>query len=178
MHHFILAISCCVQYKILQANSSSIIANPSQKALLHPEIWPLWSFCNQNKIFKYKLGPSAVPKAVICVCCVVIPFSNLKLNLEWLRAETTFKIWDLYFAQILIGIVEKQHVLTPFSFFFKCSHCLTIFPIFSIHVNWIVFYVTADLLKFYYQQTLHKIFPIITNAEHEVTILYEFGKWW
>ena len=31
----ILAISCCIQYKILPANPSSSFDNPSEKALLH-----------------------------------------------------------------------------------------------------------------------------------------------
>ena len=31
MYYFILAISCCVQYKILEANTSSIFSNPSEK---------------------------------------------------------------------------------------------------------------------------------------------------
>ena len=43
------------------------------------------------------------------------------------------------------------------SIFFQISHGLTPFLIFSVHVNWIVFYVTAHLFKFYYQQILRKI---------------------
>ena len=34
-----------------------------------------------------------------------------------LRAKTTFKIWNFYFAQILTGLVQRQHILTPFNFF-------------------------------------------------------------
>ena len=94
------------------------------------------------------------------------------------QLRATFKIWNFYFAQILTWIVEKQHVLTPFNFVFKFSHCLTLFPIFLVHVNWIVFYATAHLFKFYYQQILCKICHVVTKAEHEVIILYEFGKWW
>ena len=56
-----------------------------------------------------------------------------------LRAKTTFRIWNFYFSQILSEIVEKQHVLTPFNLFSKFSHCLTLFSIFSVHVNGIVF---------------------------------------
>ena len=33
-----------------------------------------------------------------------------------------------FFGQILTKIVEKQHILTPFS-------CLTLFPTFSVHLN-------------------------------------------
>ena len=52
-----------------------------------------------------------------------------------LRAQKTFKISKFYFTEILAGIVEKQHALAPFNFFFQFSHCLTLFPIFSVHVN-------------------------------------------
>ena len=97
---------------------------------------------------------------------------NSTETISGLRAKTTFKIRNFCFSQILTGIVEEQHVLTPFNFFFKFSHCLTKFPIFLVHVNWITFYVTAHLFKFYYQQILR-----ITKAEHEITILYELEKW-
>ena len=69
--------------------------------------------------------------------------------------KTTFKIWNFYFTQILAGIVEK-HVLTAFNFFFKFLHSLTLFPIFSVHVNWIAFYITAHFFKFCYQHILRK----------------------
>ena len=62
--------------------------------------------------------------------------------------RTTFSIWNFYFGQILSGIVEKQHVLTSFDLFFKFSHCLTLFSIFSVHVNWILICVTRDLFKY------------------------------
>ena len=65
------------------------------------------------------------------------------------RAKTTFKIWNFYFSQILTGIVEK-HILTSFYFFFKFSHCLTLFSTLSVHVNWIVFHT----FKFCYRQIL------------------------
>ena len=35
---------------------------------------------------------------------------------------------------------------------------------------------TAYVFKFYYQQILRKICHVETKAEHEVIILYEFGK--
>ena len=95
----------------------------------------------------------------------------------YLRAWKTFKIWNFHFAQILAGIVKRQHVLIPFNFFFKFSHCLTLFPLFSVHVNWILFYVTI-YLKFCYRQILRKICHVVTKAEHEEIILYELGKWW
>ena len=85
----------------------------------------------------------------------------------FLKNKTIFKIWNFCFAQILREIVEKQHVLTPLNFFFKFLHCLTLFPIFLVPVNWIVFYVTLHLFKFYYQQTLRQICHIVTKAEHE-----------
>ena len=105
--------------------------------------------------------------------------SKFCLNLYGIRLslKTTFKIWNFHFAQILKEIVEKQHVLTPIIFFFNISHCLTLLPVFSVHVNWIVFYVTAHLFKFYYQQILRKISHVVTKSEHEVIIMYEFGKW-
>ena len=81
-----------------------------------------------------------------------------------LRAKTTFKIWYFYLAQILTWIVEKQHVLTSFNFFFKFSDCLTLFPIMSVHVNWNVFYVTEHLFKFYHKLTSHKICLIVTKT--------------
>ena len=81
-----------------------------------------------------------------------------------LRAKTTFKIWYFYLAQILTGIVEKQHVLTSCNFFFKFSYCLTLFPIISVHVNLNVFYVTEHLFKFYHKPTLHKICLIVTET--------------
>ena len=93
-----------------------------------------------------------------------------------LRAKTTFQIWNFYFSQILTGIVEDQRVLTPFNLFFKSSHCLTLFPIFSVYVNWIEFYVTAHLFKFCYQLILSWYY-LVNKAEHEVIILYEFEKW-
>ena len=65
-----------------------------------------------------------------------------------LSAKTAFKIWNFYFSQILTGIVEKQHVLTPFNFFCTLSHCLALFSIFSVDINWIIFYVTATFLNF------------------------------
>ena len=94
-----------------------------------------------------------------------------------LRAKTTFKVWYFYFLQILTVIVEKRNILTPFNFFFKFPHCLTLFPIFSVHVNWIVFYLTAHLFKFDYQQLLRKICYVVTKAGHEVIIPYEFWKY-
>ena len=81
-----------------------------------------------------------------------------------LRAKITFKIWYFYLAQILTWIVEKQHVLTSFNFFFKFSYCLTLFPIISVHVNLNVFYVTEHLFKFYHKPTLHKICLIVTET--------------
>ena len=126
---------------------------------------------------------------------ITCPNKNLKTHIVWyldkesrsdietwsinrvLRAKRTFKTWNVYFAQILTEVVEKQHVLTPLNFFFKFSHYLTLFPIFSVHVNWIIFYVTAHLFKFYYQQILRKICHVVTKAEHEAIILYEFEKW-
>ena len=51
---------------------------------------------------------------------------------------------------ILSGIVKEQHVLTPFNFFFKFSHSLTLFPIFWLHENWAVCYVTENLFKICY----------------------------
>ena len=92
------------------------------------------------------------------------------------RAKTTFKVWIFFFAQNLTGIVEKQYVLTPFKWLFKFSHCLTLLPIFSVHVNSIVFHVTAHLFEFYYQQILRKICHVVTKAENKVIILFEFGK--
>ena len=64
-----------------------------------------------------------------------------------LRGKTTFKIWYFYLAQILTGIVEKRHVLRPFNFFFKFSYCLSLFPIFPVHVNWIEFFFNCALFK-------------------------------
>ena len=70
-------------------------------------------------------------------------------------SRSTFKVWNFYFAQILTGIVEKKNYLTPFDFFFKFTHCLTLFPILLVHVNWILFNVTAHpYSKFYYKQIL------------------------
>ena len=34
------------------------------------------------------------------------------------------------------------------------------------------------LFKYCYQQILRKICRLVTKAEHEEIILYEFGKWW
>ena len=49
----------------------------------------------------------------------------------------------------------KKNYLTPFDFFFKFTHCLTLFPILLVHVNWILFNVTAHpYSKFYYKQIL------------------------
>ena len=73
----------------------------------------------------------------------VFPMNSKHLNCEnslkrtrksnrWRRC--LFKFENFYFAQVLTEIVEKQHVLTPSNFFFKFSHCLTLFPIFSVHV--------------------------------------------
>ena len=42
----------------------------------------------------------------------------------------------------------------------------------------LVFYGIAQYFKFCYQQTLRKIYKVVTKAEHEVIILYEFGKRW
>ena len=39
-------------------------------------------------------------------------FEKIKFQL---RAKTTFKTWNFNFPKILTGIVEKQHVLTPFN---------------------------------------------------------------
>ena len=64
-----------------------------------------------------------------------------------LRAKTIFKTWSFYFAQFVSGIVEKQHVSTPFNFFFKFLHRWTLFPVFSVHVNWAVFYVTKNVFN-------------------------------
>ena len=72
-----------------------------------------------------------------------------------LRAKTTFKIYIFYSAQILTGTVEKQPVVTPFNFFFKFSYFLNLFLILSVHLNWIVFSLTAQFFKFYYQHILH-----------------------
>ena len=74
----------------------------------------------------------------------------------FLSTKTTFKICEFFFSQILAGIAEKQHALAPFNFF-KFSHCLTLLPVFSVHVNLILFYVTAHLFKYYYQRLLRKI---------------------
>ena len=73
-------------------------------------------------------------------------------------------------------MVEKQHVLTSFNFFFKFSHYLNIFPIFWVHVNWGIIYVTENVFKFYYQQILHKICHMVAKDEHEVIITDEFRK--
>ena len=98
---------------------------------------------------------------------------NTKINKSKnLRAKTTIKIWKFYFAQVLTGIVGKQDILIHFNFFFKFSHCLTLFPVFSVHVNWVVFYVTANPFKLCYQETLRKICHVV-----KIKYLCEFGEW-
>ena len=98
-------------------------------------------------------------KAELCfhryVYLTCVPICNIHYDVH-LRAKTTFEIWNFDFVQILTGIVEKQYVLPPFNFFLKLK-----FPIFSVHVNWIVFYVTALLFKFHYQEILRKICHVI-----------------
>ena len=92
---------------------------------------------------------------VFCKQEVVLIFCKYVLEMfRFLKTKAFFKVWNFYFAQILTKIFEKQYVLTPFNLFFKFLHCLTLFPIFLVHVNWIVFYVTAHLFKFCYQQIL------------------------
>ena len=38
---------------------------------------------------------------------------------------------------------------------------------FSVHVNWVVCYVTANHFEFYYQHILRKMCHVVTKAEHE-----------
>ena len=57
-------------------------------------------------------------------------FLPLSILISGISFGGTFKF---YFSQILIEIVKKQHILTLF-YFFKFSHCLTLFPIFSLFI--------------------------------------------
>ena len=77
------------------------------------------------------------------------------------------KAWNFYFGWIVTEIVEKKHMSTPFNFFiffFQIWHCLTLFPILLVEVNWIVFHLTAHLRKLYDQQILRKICYVVTKA--------------
>ena len=96
------------------------------------------------------------------VSTALIYFSVIRFK-HVLRAKTAFKIWNFHFAQILTESFEKQHVLTLFNFFFKFLS-----PMLLVHVNWIVFYVTAYLFKFYNQQISRKTFHVVTKTAHEV----------
>ena len=104
-----------------------------------------WSFTSRFQAFLH---------CWLLISCLGVKFTNriYYLTCHFFKG---FQIWNFYFLQISTGIVEKKHVLTPFNFIFKFSHCLTLFPIFLVHVNWIVFYITRQLFKFCYQQILH-----------------------
>ena len=84
----------------------------------------------------------------VSVLLIVTPSKIIFFGFNWVGFQATFKIWFFYFSQILTEIVEKQHALTPFNYFSKFSHCLSLFPMFLVHANWIVFCVTAHLFKF------------------------------
>ena len=45
-----------------------------------------------------------------------------------------------------------------------------------VHVNLILFCVTADLFKYCYQEILCKICCVVMKAADEEIILYKFGK--
>ena len=96
------------------------------------------------------------------------------LKCSWIRsrAKATFKIWNFYFAQILTVIVEKQHrhVLAPFNFCFKFSHSLTLFPIFSLHVNWVVFYTSLDFI-------INSYYAIISRRNKESSTWSSNSVW-
>ena len=121
---------------------------------------------SKSHIFKHLHSTATCCNSCNSLSFKIIEKANLKfdlrikepLHINWrkpnLRVKATFKIWIFYFSQILTGNVEKQHVSTPSNFIFKFSHSLTLFPIFSAHENWIVFYVAAHLFNFYYQQVL------------------------
>ena len=99
----------------------------------------------KNLVGGWTLSP---PPAEKQGCTLWYNMFIIALTSMFKKTKTTlYKIWNFYFAQILAGTIEKQHVLTPFNFFLKFSHCLASFPIFSVDVNWIFFYITAHLLK-------------------------------
>ena len=84
------------------------------------------------------------------------------------RDKKFFRMCKVLESNIIVTeIVEKKHMSTPFNFFnffFQIWHCLTLFPILLVEVNWIVFHLTAHLRKFYDQQILRKICYVVTKA--------------
>ena len=105
----------------------------------------------------------------ICVIMSVWKFYNNTTNK--LRAKTTFRIWIFCLAQILTGLIERQHVLTHFNFFFKFSHCLHCSQLFShFHrcflVNIAKFFRTA-----FFIEHLHLLVTEINRRDFEKKLL-------
>ena len=72
------------------------------------------------KLFRRYLIFSSQQKSLILIfffCSAQQSFPELIFDI--LRAKAIFKIQNFNFAQTLTGIVEKQHALISFHFFFK-----------------------------------------------------------
>ena len=74
---------------------------------------------------------------------------NFKKSIANLRALSNLQnLKFLFCTNFNRNCWEKNIQLTPWNLFFKFSQCLTLYPIISVHVNWIVLRLTAKFPKF------------------------------